>query len=189
MTVGMSRALQWDNAAEVENQGFELSLNWNATRATSFWVNYSWQDEPIADGVGMRQRIDDVRAERKAKEDLDGDGVIGDTSSWVNIPAEHRLSIGGGIDDGIWFGSLTVDYVDETFWQDVLDDRFWGWVPSYSLVSVKTGRRWPAKRLQLTGQITNLLDDQIQQHILGDIIGLRAAVTLTYAWGPAAAPR
>jgi len=108
-----------------------------------------------------------------------------DTSDFVNVPARHRASLSAQIDRTRWFASASWDYVAGTFWQDVLTSDFWGAVPSYHLVGVRGGWRWPRLGLELTGQITNLLNRPIQQHIYGDVLERRATVGLSYAWSGA----
>lgn len=176
---------QYDNGARVENRGVELGLGWEARAGWSVWINGSWQDEPEADGVPMDERIDLAVRERRAGEDLDGDGVVADTSSFVNVPAVRRLSAGAQLDRRRWTAAVTVDHVSETFWQDVLTSDFWGWVDGYTLVGLRTARRFPARGLELTGQATNLFDEEVRQHVYGDVIDLRATVGLSYTWaGP-----
>jgi outer membrane receptor protein involved in Fe transport len=174
---------RYQNGAETENEGFELGLSWTSRRALSAWLNYSYQAVPVSDGVKMTDRIDNVIAEKTTEMDLDGDGLIADTSEFVNIPAANRASLGVQLDRRRWSAAVTFDYVDETFWQDVLTSDFWGWVDDYSLVGVRGSWRWPGLRLGLTAQITNLLDEKIRQHILGDIIDRRASIALSYHWG------
>ena len=81
-----------------------------------------------------------------------------------------------------WFSSITFDYLDDTFWQDVMTPDFRGWIPSYKLLGVRGGVRWPTQGLEVTGQITNLMGRKIQQHIFGDLIDRRASLALTYRW-------
>ena len=105
-----------------------------------------------------------------------------DTADFVNIPARHRVSLSGQISRRRWFTSLSWDYISGTFWQDVLTSDFWGSVPGYNLVGVRGGWRWPRQGLELTAQITNLLNTPIQQHIYGDILERRATVGLSFSW-------
>jgi len=172
---------RYGNGARERNRGMELGLTFDARRDVSLWLNYSFQADPVSDGVNMYDRIAGVRAERDAGADLDGDGAVGDTNSFVNIPARHRISAGAQVDRGRWFASLGLDQVDTTFWQDVQTEDFWGFVPSYLLVGARGGWRWPARGLELSAQVTNLTDERIQQHILGDIIGRRASVSLVWS--------
>ena len=130
----------------------------------------------------MDRRLQLALNEDDANLDLNGDGLIADTSNFINIPPRHRLGVATQIDRRRWFSGLTVDYVDDSFWQDVLTDDFWGSVPDYTLVGLRGGVRWPGKGVELTAQVTNALGDEIQQHIFGDRIGRRATVGLRYSW-------
>jgi outer membrane receptor protein involved in Fe transport len=176
-------AFGYRNSASTANHGVELGLGWHGRRGVSARIAYSWQHEPQSDGVAMSDRIDGVIAETASGEDLDGDGAVADTTEFVNIPAEHRLSLVAGIDRKRWHASAGFDFVDETFWQDVLTPDFWGWVDGYTLVGLRGGYRWPGVGAELTAQVTNLLDEPIQQHIFGDIIDRRASVGLAWRWG------
>ncbi|NIM00235.1 MAG: TonB-dependent receptor [Acidobacteria bacterium] len=173
---------QYRNGSKSENRGFEVGTGWHSPRGWSASLNYSWQDTPVSDGVSMDDRLRLAVAEDAANADLDGDGLIADTADFVNIPAEHRISFSAQIDRGKWFSGLTVDHVDDSFWQDVLTSDFWGWVPDYTLVGLRAGLRLPRSRITLTGQVTNLLGDEIQQHIFGDRIGRRATLGMRYSW-------
>ncbi len=175
---------QYQNAQSTENRGLELGTHWSGPRGLSAWVNWSWQDVPRTDGVSMTDRVSTLIHENAWGQDLDGDGVVADTSQFVNIPARDRLGVGAQVDRGRWYAGLTWDHVDRTFWQDVLTSTFWGFVPSYDLVGIRGGWRFHAPGIELSAQVTNLLDEEIQQHIFGDIIDRRASVALTVRFGP-----
>ena len=180
---------QYQNGARTENHGVELGGAWSGQSGVSVSLSYSYQDVPRSDGVPMDERIEVVREETAAGTDLDGDGLVADTSAFVNIPARHRLSGMLQLTRPRWTVAAAVDYVAETFWQDVLTSDFWGFVPRYTLVGLRGSYLWPRQRLKLGAQVTNLFDEPIQQHIYGDIIGRRAGVSLTYGWpGPATSP-
>jgi len=169
---------QYQNTGTVRNDGLELGLSWAGKQGVGAALNYSWQSDPLSSGIPMSDRIDTARQEHAS-------GATPDTSDFVNIPARHRLSASAQVDRSRWFASGSWDYVSGTFWQDVLTPDFWGFVPGYSLVGVRGGWRWPRRGLELTAQLTNLLNRPIQQHIYGDILERRATVGLSYAWpGP-----
>jgi outer membrane receptor protein involved in Fe transport len=173
---------QYRNGSVAENRGLEIGTGWNGSTGWSVGLNYSWQDTPLSGGVSMDDRVRVTIAEDAANADLDGDGLIADTSNFVNIPARNRISFSAQIDRGAWFSGLTVDRVDESFWQDVLTSDFWGSTSGYTLVGLRGGLRLPHNGITLTGQVTNLLGDEIQQHIFGDLIGRRVSVGMSYSW-------
>ncbi len=89
-------------------------------------------------------------------------------------------------DRGRGFGSVSADYVGRTFWNDVLPQLgFEGFTPAYTLVNASLGLRWPAahgRQVVTVIKGTNLLDQEIRQHIFGDIqkIGLVGEVRLAF---------
>ncbi len=170
------------NRGEAENRGVEVGLDWSHPWGVQVWLNASWQDDAESDGIEMPRRIATVLAEREADQDLDGDGRVADTAAFVNNPPGERISAGVSVDRGAVFASLGVDRVTRAFWQDVLTSDFWGYTGGYTLVGLQGGWRSPSRRLEITARVTNLLDERIQQHIFGDIIGRRATVGLRWRW-------
>jgi len=173
---------QYRNGSKSENRGLEIGTGWNSPAGWSVGLNYSWQDTPLSDGISMSDRQRLAIDENAANADLNGDGLVADTANFINIPARQRISLSAQIDRGAWFSGLSVDYVDDSFWQDVLTSDFWGWVPDYTLVGLRGGLRLPRQGITLTAQATNLLGDEIQQHIFGDRIGRRVTVGMSYSW-------
>ena len=73
-----------------------------------------------------------------------------------------------------YLGSLAVSYQDEAYWQDVLDNRYAGTTDAFTLVNGTFGYKWGSKRNIVTLlKATNLLNDEIQQHIFGDVSKLQ----------------
>lgn len=173
---------QYRNGSTAENRGLEVGTGWTGSTGWSVSLNYSWQDTPLSGGIPMDERLQLALDEHDADADLNGDGLIADTNSFINIPPKHRIGLAAQIDRPRWFSGLTVDYVDDSFWQDVLTSDFWGPVPSYTLIGMRGGYRWPGKGIELTAQVTNALGDEVQQHIFGDLIGRRATIGLAYSW-------
>jgi len=175
---------QYRNGSNAENRGLEIGTAWHGNAGWSVSLNYSWQDTPLSGGVAMDDKLQLAIDEDAAALDLNGDGLIADTSNFINIPPRHRISLSGQIDRERWFAGVTADYVDKSFWQDVLTSDFWGWVPDYTLVGIRGGYRWPGRGIAVTGQVTNALGDELQQHIFGDLIGRRVTVGMRYSWAP-----
>jgi hypothetical protein len=70
----------------------------------------------------------------------------------------------------MFLGNASVSYVDDAFFQDVLDARFAGPTKSYTQVNGAFGVKFLRDKLQTTIKVINLLDDDIQSHVFGDII-------------------
>lgn len=131
------------NVGEITNQGVELSLNARPTTQWSWFANYSWQDDPEVKGV---------------------------SASEINVAPTHRANVGASWDARTWFINGNVNYQDDAIWRDVLDARFWGPTEGFTSVNLGTGVRFNNERVTLSVIATNLLDEEIQQHVFGDII-------------------
>ena len=142
----------YQNFGTMTQQGIELGVDTAVNDNVNAYVNYSWQGEPDP-------------------EDFD--------ISELNIPSEHRFNAGFNFIVSRFLGSLGVSYASEAFWQDVLDARYHGETDAYTLVNGSLGVRFGARdRLQLMLKGTNLANEDIQQHIFGDIIKRQFAAEL-----------
>ena len=86
------------------------------------------------------------------------------------IPPEHRLNAGLAYDSSRWFFNANVNYVDEAFWTDVLDSRFWGPTDAYTQVNLGGGVRFSDDRVTFSFTAQNVFDEDVQQHVFGDLI-------------------
>jgi hypothetical protein len=68
------------------------------------------------------------------------------------------------------FGSLSLSRSSEAFWQDVLDSRFHGFTEPYTMVNLTVGRTFQQGRYTGTLKIVNLANQDVQQHIFGDVM-------------------
>ena len=147
-------SFSYRNVGEIVNKGLELSVSGRPSAVLSWFANYSYQTDPEVKGIPEDE---------------------------INVPPTHRANLGGGWDSGSFFVNGNVSYQDEAVWTDVLDARFWGRTDSFLTIGAAAGVRVSnAVTLSLTG--TNLLDERMQQHVFGDIIGRRitAKVQLRY---------
>ncbi|MDH3745117.1 MAG: TonB-dependent receptor [Acidobacteriota bacterium] len=144
--------LSYRNIGETIDEGVELSLDFAPRGLWSGFVNYSYQQEPEVSG------IDRVTLPN---------GTVRDG---VNTPPENRMNAGLAYDTGKFFFNTNVNHVDEAFWTDVLDARFWGPTDSFTQVNIGAGVRFNDDNvtLSLTGQ--NVFDEDVLQHIFGDLI-------------------
>jgi hypothetical protein len=71
-----------------------------------------------------------------------------------------------------------VSYTDDAFWQDVLDSRFHGPTEAYTFVNGTIGYKWRGDKLITSLKAVNLLNDEIQQHVFGDITKLQAVLEI-----------
>jgi len=132
------------NFGRMSQTGLEFGVDTNVNDNVSVFANYSWQGEPDPEDFDLSE---------------------------LNIPAEHRFNAGFNFVANRFLGSLGVSYSDEAFWQDVLDARYHGRTESYTLVNASAGIRFGARdRIQFMLRGSNLTNEDVQQHIFGDII-------------------
>ncbi|MCP4203035.1 MAG: TonB-dependent receptor [bacterium] len=150
------------NIGELVDRGLELSFNASPRDAWSWFLNYSYQDAPEVSGI--------------AQETLPN-GTVRDA---VNTPPEHRANAGLAYDNGSFFFNSNVNFVDEAFWTDVLDSRFWGPTDSYTQVNLGIGCRFANDQTTLTVNAQNVFDEDVQQHVFGDLIARKVSGQLLF---------
>ena len=131
------------NFGRSTQRGLELGVNTPVAGFANAFVNYSWQGTPDP-------------------KDFD----IGE----LNIPARNRFNAGFNVSHGRFLGDLSVNYSGSAFWQDVLDDPYHGTTGAYTLVNGGFGVRWADERLTTSVKVINLTNDDVQQHVFGDIL-------------------
>ena len=132
------------NFGSMTQKGVELGIDSAVNDRVNVYANYSWQGEPEPEDFELSE---------------------------LNIPAEHRVNAGFNFNVRQFLGSLGISYASEAFWQDVLDARYHGSTDAYTLVNASAGIRFGARdRMQVMLKGTNLGNQEVQQHIFGDII-------------------
>jgi outer membrane receptor protein involved in Fe transport len=139
---GLPTAFSYRNLGTNRNKGFELGVDAAASRAVNVFANYSFQATP------------------------DPDFDI----SEVNLPPTHRFNAGLSFSEGRFLGNVSVSYVDDAFFQDVLDAQYHGPTEAYTQVNGAFGVRWLNDRLTTTLKVINLGNQDIQSHVFGDIV-------------------
>jgi outer membrane receptor protein involved in Fe transport len=139
---GLPALFTYQNFGRTTQQGFELGVQGLINRNIGAFANYSYQAEPDAN-FDLRE---------------------------LNLPAKNRFNVGFNFNRGRFLGDLNVSYSDSAFWQDVLNDQFHGTTDSYTLVNGGFGLKWLNNRLTTSVKGTNLANQEIQQHVFGDII-------------------
>jgi outer membrane receptor protein involved in Fe transport len=141
-TGGLPSQFTYLNLGTVKNRGVEFGVDGAVSEALNVYANYSYQFEPEPDF------------------DL----------SEVNLPPTNRFNVGFNFSEGRFLGNAVVSYVGDAFWQDVLDARFHGPTSAYTQVNGALGMRWANDRIVTTIKAINLLDEEIQSHVFGDIL-------------------
>jgi iron complex outermembrane receptor protein len=140
--LGLPSGFSYLNLGDVKMQGIEAGVDAAVTRHVSAYANYSWQSDP--------------------------DSAI--PPSELNLPPKHRVNAGFGFNVSRFIGTLDVNYQSEAFWQDVLDARYSGWTDSFSLVNASFGIRLAKNKALAQIKVNNLLNEEVQQHVFGDVI-------------------
>jgi iron complex outermembrane receptor protein len=138
------------NLGEVISKGLELGVDGPIPIGPDLtgFVNYSYQWDPIPSYPGLTPQ-------QAAQE--------------TNLPAKHLFNIGVTYTGGKAFGTFAVTHSSEAFWQDVLDDRYHGFTKPYTSVNLTVGMKWEGGRYTAALKMMNLGNEQIQQHVFGDI--------------------
>jgi iron complex outermembrane receptor protein len=147
------RTLTWVNGGESEQVGAELTVDVSLSEAWLLDFQWTWLDEPEVDSA--------------------------ETGLSLNVPPEHRASASLQFVGEQIFGSMGVNYQDEAFWGDVFAPQFVGYTDSFTSVSASVGYR---VRKDTTIQVrgSNLLDEDIQYHLWGDVIGRRITMEIIH---------
>ncbi len=131
------------NFGRVTQRGLELGVDSALNRFVNVFANYSWQGEPEPDGFDLSE---------------------------LNLPATNRFNVGGSFSYERLLGNLSISYAGSAFWQDVLDARYHGTTETYTLVNGGVGLRWFDDQLTTSVKLINLANQDVQQHVFGDIL-------------------
>jgi len=139
---GLPSEFSYRNLGTNKNKGVEFGVDGAVTQALNVFANYSFQATP------------------------DPDFAI----SEVNLPPKNRFNAGFNYSEGMFLGNLSVAYVDDAYWQDVLDARFAGSTKAYTQVNGAFGVKFAKDKIQATIKAINLFNEEIQSHVFGDIL-------------------
>jgi iron complex outermembrane receptor protein len=134
------------NFGEVKDKGIELGVDGAVNRYVNVFSNYSYQWMPEIANFPV------------------GTGV-----SDINWPAKNRFNTGFNFSYQRLLGNMSVNYTDRAYWQDVLDQRYAGTTKAYTMINAGLGVRWMSDTVVTNLKITNLANQEVQQHIFGDI--------------------
>ena len=141
-TGGLPSEFSYRNLGKVKNKGFELGVDGAVSQALNVFANYSYQADPEPDFP----------------------------ESELNFPPNNRFNVGFNYSQGHYLGNFQVSYVDDAFWQDVLDARYAGPTEAYTQLNGAFGVRFARDRITTTLKVINLTNEDIQTHVFGDIL-------------------
>ena len=135
------------NLGTIKDKGLELGVDAPLNRYVNVFTNYSLQAMPEIEDFTPGTGINDI-----------------------NWPAKHRFNAGFDFSYERFLGNLSVNHTTSAYWQDVLDARFAGRTDPYTLVNAGLGVRWMGDRVVTSIKVTNLGNQEVMQHIFGDVI-------------------
>jgi len=135
------------NLGTEKDKGIELGADTVVNRYLNFFANYSYQWMPEVEDLPPGITINDF-----------------------NWPAKNRFNVGFATNYQRYLGNLSVSYTDKAYWQDVLDVRYAGTTDAFTMVNGAFGVKWLGEKIVTSIKATNLANQEIQQHIFGDIL-------------------
>jgi outer membrane receptor protein involved in Fe transport len=148
------------NLGPLRNRGLEASIQHQVNDELSFYGNYSYQRTPeILDAA---------------------DDQIQYPISAVGIPAKNRFNVGFTYSGPRFLGNVTVNYSGEALWTDVLGSEFHGYTNSYTMLNATFGVKLADQKLTLSLKGTNLTNQEILQHIYGDLLRRSVLLELSF---------
>jgi outer membrane receptor protein involved in Fe transport len=140
-------AFTYLNLGPLRQKGIELSVDHRIRSGVTTFANYSWQSKPTV--------LDDPHPFPLQE---------------LALPPTHRFNVGFNADGVRLLGSASINYSSEAFWSDVLLSPYHGFTDSYTMVNGSFGVKWPRQKITTLVKVINLLNEDIQQHVFGDII-------------------
>jgi outer membrane receptor protein involved in Fe transport len=144
---GLPSTFTYLNLGTTTQKGLELGVNASVAPFVNVFANYSYQPDPSVDFPNVPNPL-----------------------SEVNLPPHNRFNVGFNMTHGRYLGDMSVSYTDSAFWQDVLDDRYHGTTDPYTLVNGGFGVKWANNRLTTSVKVVNLFNQEVLQHVFGDIL-------------------
>ncbi|HEY7512297.1 MAG TPA: TonB-dependent receptor [Vicinamibacteria bacterium] len=138
------------NLGPIRNRGVELSLDHSFTNQLTGSINYSHQTDP-----------DPLTPDS---------GQLPYPFTEINLPPQNRVNAALNYSGRRFVGMVSLNYADEAFWTDVLDGTYNGFTDAYTMLNATVGVKWAEGRVTTSLKGTNLTNDDIQQHVFGDIL-------------------
>jgi outer membrane receptor protein involved in Fe transport len=148
------------NLGPIRNRGFEAGIQHRFSSEMSAFATYSYQRTPEV----LQEDADQIRY----------------PVSEVGIPPKNRFNVGLSYSDDRFVGNVSVNYSDEALWTDVLSAPFHGYTDSYTMLNATAGVRFADGRVTVSLKGTNVLNQEILQHIYGDLLRRSVQLELSF---------
>jgi len=149
-TAHFPKSFTYLNLGEETNKGLELGVESSFMNGVGIFANYSFQADP----------------------DVNFDPAE------TNHPAKHRFNFGVSYTDRRWLLTMSLQSAGSAFWQDVLDSRFHGTTAAFTMVNGGFGYKFADSKYTLNFRMVNILNQEIQQHVFGDVLKRQASLEL-----------
>lgn len=133
----------------------ELGIDAAVNQFLNVYTNYSYQWDPEVEGFPISE---------------------------INLPPNNRFNVGFNFSYERFLGNLSASYTSDAFWQDVLDARFAGTTDAYTIVNAGFGVRWAGDKVVTSVKVTNLANEEILQHIFGDVMRRQVVGEVRFAF-------
>ncbi len=150
LAIPVPSVFSYRNLGEIDDRGAEVAVDVEIVPGLGVYANWSWQDRP------------EIREE----------GAI---PIVINYPPGHRVNAGLWARRGRYSGALAVNWTDRAFWADV--QPLTGWTDSFTMINASFGFDL-TERVRWSVKGVNLGDDEIRQHVFGDILRRRIVTEL-----------
>jgi outer membrane receptor protein involved in Fe transport len=151
-------AFTYLNLGPLRQKGIELSVDHRFAKSLTAFANYSWQGRPT---------------------------ILSSSNPYptqaLALPPTNRFNVGFNFDGARWLGSASVNYTDKAFWSDVLTSAFYGFTDAYTMVNGSIGAKWGQGRITTLLKVNNLLNQDIQQHVFGDVLKRSGVVEVRFS--------
>jgi outer membrane receptor for ferrienterochelin and colicins len=141
------------NYGEVRNKGFEASIDQPLSHAVNAFANYSYQATPET----RSPMTDPYRY----------------PAGSLPAPPRDRFNAGVNMNAKRYLASFSVNYSGKAFWTDTRDASYYGYSDAYTMVNCSFGVRWSEGKVVTSVKAMNLFNEEIRQHIFGDILKRR----------------
>lgn len=140
-------AFTYLNLGPIRQKGVELSIDHRLNSSFAVSSNYSWQARPVI-----------LKSDRPFP------------AGEFALPPTNRFNVNVIADNPRYLGSLSINYTGRAFWSDVLTSPYHGYTDAFTLVNLTGGLKWKQGRVTTMVKVVNLLNQDIQQHVFGDIL-------------------
>jgi outer membrane receptor for ferrienterochelin and colicin len=135
------------NLGPRRDKGVEVSVDHRLSQALTASANYSFQARPTILGAANPF-----------------------PATQLTLPPTNRFNAGLNFNGVRFLGSASVNHADKAFWSDVLGSPYHGFSDAYTMVNGSFGVKWSQQRITTLVKVTNLFNQDIQQHVFGDVL-------------------